>query len=118
MHETGIIKNALEIVEQAAINNSIQLVTEIKLVIGKKRVVLPETLYLGFEVFIRDSEMFKSCKLTIETRDILLLCKDCGNQFNAELSVGKCIFCQSKSTELLEGNELYVDYFECGENVL
>lgn len=114
MHEVSIIKNSLEIVEQAAINDGIKYITEIKLVIGEKRVVLPEALYFGFEAFTKDSDMFENCKLTIETRDILLHCKDCRNKYNADLSVSICDNCQSSNTELLEGNELYVDYFEGG----
>lgn len=112
MHEAGIVKSVLEIVEQAAVMNGISHITEIKLVIGKKRAVLPEALYLGFEAFTKDSSLYQNCKLTIDTREILLLCKDCGNKFNADLSVSKCSKCQSRHTELLQGNELYIDYFE------
>jgi len=114
MHEAGIVKSVLELVEQAAVINGISHITEIKLVIGKKRVVLPEALYLGFEAFTKDTPLYENCKLIIDTRDILLLCKDCGNNFNAELSVSKCSKCQSQNTELLQGSELYVDYFEGG----
>lgn len=114
MHEAGIMKNALEIVEQAAVEHGITQITEIKLVIGKKRVVLPEAMEMAFAAFTKDSELFKGCLLNIETREILLRCKDCGNQFNAELSVMRCSSCRSGNTELLEGNELFVDYFQSG----
>lgn len=117
MHESGIIKNAMDIVAQAAADNGIQTITEIKLVIGKKKVVLPDALFLGFAAFTKDRPLFKNCHLTIETRDILLRCKDCGQQFNAELSISKCPICSSTHTDLLEGNELYVDYFESGDDM-
>ena len=114
MHESGIIKSALDIVAQAAAESGIHRITEIKLVIGQKRVVLPDALFFGFAAFTKDSPLFKDCQLTIETRDILLLCQDCQHQFNAELSVSACPNCHSRRTSLLEGNELYIDYFESG----
>jgi hydrogenase nickel incorporation protein HypA/HybF len=111
MHETGIIKNVLDIVEQAAIQSNYRKVTEINLVIGESRAVMPEGLRLGMRVFSEKSEMFLGCKLTLDLREVVLECRQCGHVGHAEYTKSPCPECGSAGQRIIQGNELKISSF-------
>ena len=111
MHEGGILKHALELVSAAAEEEHIHHVTEIKLVCGERRAILPESMQLLFCAFAKRSSLFKDCKLVLETREIVLKCNDCGRQFHNDVTNCVCIYCQDSHVSIVQGDELYIDYF-------
>lgn len=114
MHEAGIVRNVLTEVEEAAMELGIARVREIRLVLGEARAVLPEALQSAFAAFVADT-IFEECVLSVEHRNLVLKCMDCGHGFESRLPAGSCPLCKSERTKIERGNELYIDYFDYPE---
>ena len=111
MHETALIQYALLSVEKAARKNGIDKVTEIHLVIGKLRAALPNALERAFLVLSKGT-MAEGAKLTVEERDITLICKDCGTEWTAGyIGQAVCPGCLGHDAKVISGKEMYIDYF-------
>ena len=83
-------------------------VQEIKLVIGKRRLVVPELLERGFDILKKDT-FFQNAKLVINERTTVLRCPQCGYIFPVEEPYRvPCRKCQANSTVVEQGDELYI----------
>lgn len=110
MHEASIIQYALNAVERAAEENHITNVTEITLVIGKLKRALPHVMQYLFGILTRDT-MFAHTVLTIEERDIIIRCPQCGEERTVEWLPQDCPACHSPAIEVVQGNELMIANF-------
>lgn len=111
MHELALVQGILEAVLEKAENHQIKKIKKIKIVVGEMTSAMPEALQFAFQVLCRDTPAWDAV-LEIENRPVKLSCRECHQVFKPEGLKYSCPQCISSRTEIMEGRELYVDYFE------
>jgi hydrogenase nickel incorporation protein HypA/HybF len=111
MHEFGLMQSVLEDVEATAREAGALRVTEIRLVIGKMREVLPDALDFAFEALAPDT-LSAEARLVTTTVAPRSRCSQCAHSFEHDRFHRACPVCDSLATELVAGKELYIDAIE------
>jgi hydrogenase nickel incorporation protein HypA/HybF len=111
MHEFSLMQNVLEQVESAAREAGAKRVTEIRLVIGEMREVVPDAMEFAFEALAPET-LSEGALLTMTTVKPRSRCAQCGHEFEHDRFHWSCPACDSLATELLAGKELYLDTIE------
>lgn len=113
MHETSLVQFTLNAVEQRALTSGISHVSKIHLVIGDVRGALSNLMQGAFRHLILHRPLFEGAKLEIETRSVVLQCNVCGKVFDVtDFHDVKCPVCGERFYKMLQGNEMYIEYFE------
>ncbi|MDD3365289.1 MAG: hydrogenase maturation nickel metallochaperone HypA [Syntrophomonas sp.] len=116
MHELSIVEGVMNMVRESALQSNIMKVNKLKLVIGRLSMVLPDSLQFCFQALSQD-EFFRDAVLEIEQREILIQCGKCKQQFVLEdVYCYICPGCGANEVEIIQGRELYLDYYEGEEN--
>ena len=117
MHELSLMQSVMDIVKGSAAKNGILKVNKVKLVVGKFSMALPDSLHFAFEALSGVEPLFKGAVLEIEAKEILCQCQQCRQIDQLE---GNCHFvcssCGSTKVDIIQGRELYLDYYEGDEN--
>lgn len=117
MHELSLMQSVMDIVKDSAAQNSIQKVNKVKLVVGKYSMALPDSLHFAFEAISGVEALFKGAVLEIEEKEILCQCQQCQQTIQIEDTYRFiCPLCGSNKVEIIQGRELYLDYYEGDEN--
>lgn len=117
MHELSLMEGVMEIVKDSAAQNNIKRVKHLKLVVGKFSMALPESLRFAFEALTGVEELFQGAVLEIEEKEIICLCQQCQQTSHIEDGFHfVCSSCGSIRLEIVQGRELYLDYYEGDEN--
>ena len=111
MHELALVRGILEAVLEQAETYQIKKIEKVKIVVGEMTSAMPEALQFAFEVLSRDTSA-REAVLEIENRPVKLICRDCHLVFTPEGLKYSCPQCISSRTEIMEGRELFVEYFE------
>ncbi len=112
MHEITLMSSILDTLRESALQNNIKNIKQIKLVVGKFSMALPDSLLFAFEALGQD-ELFKGAVLDIEEKDTKCICRDCGQHFSLDNDYYfVCPNCSGHKTEIVSGRELYIDYYE------
>ncbi len=111
MHELSLVQSILETVMEQAEIHHLKKIKKVKIVVGEMTSAMPEALQFAFKVLSRDTSA-SGAVLEIENRPIKLTCGECHLVFNPEGLKYRCPECISSRTEILEGRELFVDYFK------
>ena len=113
MHETSLIQYTLDAVERQALIMRIRRVRSIKIVVGDMRGALPDLMQYGFRILTRHRPLFYGAELEIESRGVVLECQSCKECYTVqEFHNVACPKCASAEYIIVEGNELYIDFFE------
>lgn len=114
MHELAIAQNLLDIVCKVAAENSFVKVNKISIIAGELNTIVPDALEFGFLV---SAEETVADKAKIEYTEIpaLIKCKKCEEVFSWKEEGYKCPSCSNEQGEMIQGNELYIDYIEGDE---
>ncbi|MGA1600335.1 MAG: hydrogenase maturation nickel metallochaperone HypA [bacterium] len=107
MHELGITRNIIAIVEEHAQGIP---VCRVSLSIGKLSGVLPEAVRFCFESCVPGT-VLEGAVLEIEEPSGRLECRDCGKTFEAEQLYHSCP-CGSFRHVVVEGDELKIKEME------
>ena len=116
VHELSIMEGVLKMVRDSAAQSNINKVHKINLVIGKLTMVLPDSMQFCFQVLSSQDELLQGAVLEIEERDIIIRCARCEQQ--STLNDGFsfiCPGCGASEVEIINGRELYLDYYEGDE---
>jgi len=117
MHELSLMESVMDIVRDSVAQNNITRVQKVKLVVGKLSMALPDSLQFAFEVISGTEILFQGAALEIETKEILCQCKQCQQTFNVDREYHfRCLDCGSNQVEIIQGRELYLDYYEGDES--
>jgi hydrogenase nickel incorporation protein HypA/HybF len=117
MHEFSLIEGVLGMVRDSAAQNNIKMINRVKLVVGKLSMALPDSLYFAFEAIARTEDIFQDAVLEIEERELICNCRPCQQSFKMEdLYSFICPRCGANNIEIIQGRELYLDYYEGEEN--
>lgn len=111
MHELALVQGLLESVLEQANSHQIKKIKRVKIVVGDMTLVMPESLQFAFEVLRRDTPAGKAI-LEIESRPVKLTCQECHFVFQPIGLKYSCPQCVSGRTRIVEGRELFVEYFE------
>jgi hydrogenase nickel incorporation protein HypA/HybF len=111
MHEFSLMQSVLEQVDSTARKAGAEQVTEIRLVIGEMREVVPSALEFAFEA-LAPGTLSENALLTTTTVRPRSRCVQCGHEYEHDRFTWSCPVCDSLATELLAGKELYIDTIE------
>lgn len=111
MHELSLIQDLLEAVCQSAAENSINRVSLVKLVVGEWHGALPEALDFAFQA-LTPGTVCEGAALEVETVPALLQCRQCGREYKCGEFPFLCGSCGAGGARVLQGKELYLEYYE------
>jgi hydrogenase nickel incorporation protein HypA/HybF len=110
MHEMTVAQSLIEIIaEQAAKNNAKPI--NVKISCGTLNPVNDEVLSFAFEAIAKDTPC-EGVKLQVEHKPIQARCKNCGLNFDVELSRPECSKCGGADFELLPDAPLILEEIE------
>lgn len=113
MHETSLIQYTLDAVEQKSLAMGISHVRSIHLVIGEMRGALPNLMQHAFKILCRSRPLFFDATLEIVECPVVLQCNTCKREYTiVEFHGVTCPDCCAPDYSVVEGNELYIDFFE------
>lgn len=110
MHELGITRSIVAIVEEAAGGRR---VTRVTLDVGRLAGVVPEALRFCFDV-VAEGTLLGNARLEINEIAGRCRCRDCGGEFAADTLYAPCP-CGSRRVERLAGEELKIREMEIEE---
>ena len=112
MHELSIMEGVVELLRKNATEHGINKVSRVKLIIGKLTMAQPDSLQFAFQALSQD-ELLGEAILEIEERGIRCTCRECKEEFNVDDSFFfSCPACSCREVEIIQGRELFLDYFE------
>lgn len=112
MHEGAIVRSLFNIVESYRSQTELKEVHKVKAVIGELHQVVDEFMQRYFDFMKAEIEGFENAVLEIEKRFPVLRCNGCQETNILKEAVFTCSKCGSSRTEIVHGNELYVDSIE------
>ena len=107
MHEVGIARDVIDIVERTAKDSGLRAVSSVVLEIGKLSGVEPEALRFAFEL-IRQGTVLEHAQISIEEPPLLLYCTQCDREYSAEVYDPLCPVCGGASYEVRQGMDMLV----------
>jgi hydrogenase nickel incorporation protein HypA/HybF len=107
MHELGIARNILEIVQQFIPPDQEAAVKRIRIRIGQLSGVVPDSLEFCFSALLSETQMGQAA-LVMEKIPTVSLCKDCRHRFTVDDFVFSCPACKSLNLQVISGNELEI----------
>ena len=111
MHEYSIVSSMLDICEKYAKDREVDRVA---VKIGKMSGIEPHFLKSSFDIFKEDT-LCKDATLQMDIIDITLKCIDCNKEAVVDSFNFFCPYCKEGNTEVLTGQEMYIDYIELKE---
>lgn len=114
MHELAIAQNLLKIVCDSAEENSLVKVNKISIIAGELNSIVADSLEFGFLVSAEDTVADKA-KIEYNEIPALIKCGNCGEVFQWNEHGYTCPKCFDEPGEMIQGNELYIDYIEGDE---
>lgn len=107
MHELGIARNILDIVQQSVPEEQSAAVKRIRIRIGQLSGIVPDSLEFCFSALLSETPM-RQADLVMEKTPAISLCNDCHHQFMVENFTFLCPACDSVNLETVSGNELEI----------
>lgn len=107
MHETGLARNVIEIVERAIQGRAISKLSEVVLEIGEASGVQIEALRFAFSVLIPGT-LLEDAEIKYLTSPLLLHCHNCDKTYQASLQDHLCPNCQNNGFDIVSGRSLTV----------
>jgi len=109
MHEFSLVKKE---VEKAIRRTEGKKVTKIKFLLGKMAHGTPQSIREAFKIAAKDTAM-SNVELDVVVVEPKVKCSGCGKVFNVDKEINlACPHCNSKSNELVAGEECYIENIE------
>ena len=105
MHEISVLKRAVDLAEQTAIDNNIDRIAYITLEVGELSGYRPVFFEKYFEVVIEDRPIFEGAELKMIRPRGEGLCLDCHAMYNVMANEGRCPKCGSRNKKILGGQQ-------------
>ncbi|MBW6515746.1 MAG: hydrogenase maturation nickel metallochaperone HypA [Candidatus Cloacimonetes bacterium] len=109
MHEGVIVKSLFEIAAKSREESGLNEVQTVKVIVGKFHQIVREVMDMYFELMKKDYAGFSNALLVIEERELKIRCKSCNAVILLKEANFSCSECGSIKTEVVEGNELYIE---------
>lgn len=110
MHEAMVAQNVLATISAEAAKQNARPISA-KISCGQLNAINDEALCFAFEAIAKDTPC-EGTKLQIEHKPIQGHCRNCGREFDVELSSPKCPKCGSGDFELLPDAPIVLEEIE------
>ncbi|MGD8562707.1 MAG: hydrogenase maturation nickel metallochaperone HypA [Desulfarculaceae bacterium] len=111
MHELSLAQSLLDIVLKEAERNRAARVTKVGVKIGAFTHVVPSSLIFCFDL-IKEDTVAGGASLVISKVPLRGRCGECGQEFEMPEPTYDCPACSSVQVQVIQGQELTVDYIE------
>lgn len=115
MHEMGIAEQlmriALDAVPKEMDNPKVET---LNLRIGKLAAVVEHSLTFCFEIIAKDTPL-EGARMAIEAVPVLIRCKACSHEWEADTAVFQCPNCKDGEVEMLSGREIEIVSIELAD---
>ncbi len=111
MHEGTIAREIIRTAREEAKKAGMKKIARVKVVIGEMHAVVDEALRFLFDI-MKEEEGLGEAVLEIEKKPVEVKCKICGEKFHPEDPVFVCPSCGSIETQLITGDEMYIESLE------
>lgn len=113
MHELSVMSGIIEVIENSAKENNIHKIKKVKLVVGQMSNAVPDALTMAFDMLKGAGPFTEDAILEIDFINTRVRCHECECEFQpGDGYIFICPQCKGLHTEVIEGEQLYVDYFE------
>ncbi|MCD4650212.1 MAG: hydrogenase maturation nickel metallochaperone HypA [Candidatus Cloacimonetes bacterium] len=110
MHEGAIAQALVNAAHNVAVENGSKPVEKVLIVVGKMHQIVPSVLETYFDMMKEDFHLLSNAKLVYTEQELLIFCKDCNTESILETyPIFMCPKCESFSTEVVQGEELYIE---------
>ena len=114
MHELGIARNILTLVQEHVPEGRGGAVRVVRVRVGRLAGVIADSLAFGFEALVRETP-FEHARLEIEAVPVRGHCGGCGADFDIEPPAFSCPACGRNDIRVTGGTELYVTEIELAD---
>jgi len=111
LHELYLIQSMINQISSNAEERGIYRVNRIHLINGQLSGGNTEALRFAFTLF-SDTPLFQYAVLEVEEPELIGRCNSCDQTFKIEGCRFICSYCSKGNIELINGQELYIDYYE------
>lgn len=108
MHELGIVKQIVATIEEIAVQNNEDHISQLVLEIGELSQVIPEYVADIWQDFRKTDKMLENCELKIEIPEALVFCKVCGTSYHPTEDNANCPRCGLKNFRIIDGGKLII----------
>lgn len=105
MHEISVLKKAVDLAEQTALDNGIEKIAYVTLEVGELTGYLPVFFHKYFPVVIENRPILQDAELKIISVAGEALCEDCQAMYNVMKNEGRCPTCGSRRKKILGGQQ-------------
>lgn len=119
MHELSLAQSLLSTADSIAKENNASRITKIYVKIGQFALVMQDQLEFSFNIMKSEYDTTKQADILITWEKGVLECKDCGFKGETNLdqdeetyglvSLFRCPECNSYATEMISGNQTFID---------
>lgn len=114
MHEYGLTKQIVHIVNDAAHRHGAAKVNTVHLVVGENTGIIPESVQMYFDMIAKDTKA-QGARLDVRLIKAEMRCPLCGKNFQRPLFSFACPDCGTLGAPTDIGNEFYVESVELEE---
>lgn len=107
MHEISLLENVRDILEEHALSQQFNKITQIRLEIGRLSCVEAEALRFGFAAVMQGS-LAENAELIISELDGLGYCQRCQRQVRMTNLFDPCDQCGNPLTDIIQGMEMKI----------
>ncbi len=112
MHESALIHSLLNIALKVKKENKLKCISKITITAGQMHQIIPEVMQESFDLMKKDFPGFEYAELVMNETPVKIRCRDCHQTITLSQPDFYCPHCHSSSTEVISGNELYIDSLE------
>ena len=112
MHEIGVLKKAVDLCNQIALDNHIDEIQSITLEVGELSGYLPVFFEKYYPIVIEDYPIMKNSHIKCIVIKGQAVCDDCQTFYNVMKQEGKCPKCHSRNKTVISGQEFKVKNIE------
>ncbi len=107
MHEFSVAQNIVDIALQSAKEHHVDHIASVEVEIGQAAGVVIEALEFAWESATKDT-MLQHTALVIKPVPLIVVCRNCGLQYNPQELFELCPQCGDMNPEIVKGRELRV----------
>ena len=107
MHEYSIVQSLLESCEEHAAANEATKVKKVIVKIGALSGVEVDLLQTAFDTF-KEKTICDGCDFIINYQKVVISCGECGEESTLEKNEVVCPKCESYSTKVIDGEDMYL----------
>lgn len=111
MHEYSIVSALIDQCERHARENQTNRVTRVAIKVGQLSGVEPALLETAFETFKQEG-VCRDAVLEMQIQPLVIRCRECGHESVMETRQVICPHCNSRDTDVIDGEELLLMQLE------